>query len=120
MVDVCINFKREALMLFPWILSLHLISMNSSLPPPPPPLCPQKGEVNIIPNIRVITVLVVFTELVKKREQLLQIKDISVSKIFLHQNLSLSWYLSVRMPYFSLKYRHHHRLVSSVGRAPVC
>ena len=37
----------------------------------------KKGEVNIIPNIRVIAVLVVFTESVKKREQLLQIKDFS-------------------------------------------
>ena len=72
MVDAYINFKREALMLFPWILSLHLISMNAS----PPPLCPKKGEVNILPNIRVIAVLV-FTESVKKREQLLQIKDLS-------------------------------------------
>ena len=54
MVDAYINFKREALMLFPCILSLHLISMNASPPP-------QKGEVNIIPNIRVIAVLV-FTE----------------------------------------------------------
>ena len=35
MVDAYINFKREALMLFPWILSLHLISMNASPPPPP-------------------------------------------------------------------------------------
>ena len=38
---------------------------------------PKKGEVNIIPNIRVIAVLVVFTESVKKREQLLRIKDFS-------------------------------------------
>ena len=71
MVDVYMNFKREALMLFPWILSLHLISMNASPPPP------KKGEVNIIPNIRVIAVLV-FTESLRKREQLLQIKDFSL------------------------------------------
>ena len=40
------------------------------------PLPPKEGEVNILPNIGVIAVLV-FTESLKKREQLLQIKDFS-------------------------------------------
>ena len=52
MVDVYINFKREA-----FDISLDFIlafNFNHCFPSPPPP---KKGEVNIIPNIRVIVVL---------------------------------------------------------------
>ena len=53
MVDVYINFKREA-----FDISLDFIlafNFNHCFPSPPPPQ--KKGEVNIIPNIRVIVVL---------------------------------------------------------------
>ena len=56
MVDVYINFKREA-----FDISLDFIlafNFNECFPSPPPPPPKKKGEVNIIPNIRVIVVLV--------------------------------------------------------------
>ena len=57
MVDVYINFKREA-----FDISLDFIlafNFNHCFPPPPPspPPAQKKGEVNIIPNSRVIVVL---------------------------------------------------------------
>ena len=38
----CIYILKEKPLTFPWILSLHLISMNASPPPPPPPPPPQQ------------------------------------------------------------------------------
>ena len=54
MVDVYINFKREAFDISSdFILAFNF---NHCFPSPPPPP-KKKGEVNIIPNIRVIVVL---------------------------------------------------------------
>ena len=60
MVDVYINFKREAFDIsLDFILAFNFNQKNCFPPPPkaPPPPPQKKGEVNIIPNIRVIVVL---------------------------------------------------------------